>query len=149
MGDSSSARSNLSDTGRCQTFASEWSPNVVTTEVLPEALQPPDHVQLAIGKMFQKAVTDEPRDILPVVISFVGEFFLQDRADGNHRRKSVPEKQELEKELSAQHAQARGENEGGNPSDLEEGTKKLNQPRVGNRKTADPAVTPPEKHIAV
>ena len=74
-------RKHLSGTRRLKSLSLEWSPDVVTTQVLPETLKAPDHVQLAIGKMLQKAVGHEPRYILPIVITFVGNFLLQDRAN--------------------------------------------------------------------
>src|SRR5712691_4967448 len=80
------------------------SPSHVASKVLPEALQPPDHMQLPIRKVFQEAVAHQPGHILPIVISFVGQFFLQHRTDRNHRRKPIPEQHELKKECPAQGA---------------------------------------------
>ena len=86
---------------RRQPLALQWFPHVVAAQVLPKALQPPDHVQLPVGKMFEEAVTHEPPDVLPVIITFVGNFFLQHGANGNHRRKCVSEDQELQKKFPA------------------------------------------------
>ena len=51
--------------------------------------------------MFEEAVADKPDYVLPIVITFVGNFFLQDSADGNHGGKRVAEEKELQKELPA------------------------------------------------
>jgi len=75
----------LSDLCRIETFALHRFPHQVAAKVLPEALQPPNHVELTVGKMFEEAVADEPHDVLPVVITLVSNFFLQDGTDGNHR----------------------------------------------------------------
>jgi len=66
--------------------------NDVAAHELPKTLQPPDHVELAVREVFEEAVTHEPDHILPVVIPFVGELFLQHRADGNDRGKGIAEK---------------------------------------------------------
>src|ERR1700675_1408527 len=85
-------------------LALQRSPSHVALEVLPEALQSPDHVQLPIRKVFEEAVAHQSRNILPIVISLVSQFFLQHRSDGNNRRKSVSEEHELKKERPTQGA---------------------------------------------
>src|SRR5260370_976164 len=140
-----SPREKYVQTGRRRKpLAGNRSPNVVAAQGLPEALQPPDHVQLPVGKMLQKAVTHEPHNILPVVVPFVGDFLLQDRTDGNHRRKCIPENQELHEEYPAQHAKAGRENDGADPSDLDYPRSPLKRPQLRKRKRTDPAVTPAE-----
>ena len=74
------------------------SPGHVASQILPEALQSPDHMQLPIRKMFQEAITDEPRDILPIVVAFVSQFLLKHGTNRNHGRESVAEDDELKKE---------------------------------------------------
>lgn len=59
-----------------EALALQGSPHVVAAQILPKTLQPPDHVQLPVEKAFEKAITHEPPDVLPVVISFVGDLFL-------------------------------------------------------------------------
>jgi len=44
------------DTGRGKAFTRQGSPNIVSPHILPEALQPPDHMHLAVRKMFEEAV---------------------------------------------------------------------------------------------
>ena len=68
---------------RNQALAFQLPPFMVAAQILPEALQAPDHVQLPVGKMLEEAVADEPRYILPVVVTFVSNLFLQNRADGD------------------------------------------------------------------
>jgi hypothetical protein len=60
-------------------------PRHVTTQVLPETLQPPDHVRLAVWKVFEKTIAHKPGYILPVVVALVGQLFLQDGADQRSR----------------------------------------------------------------
>src|SRR5207245_11562510 len=67
-------------------------PAHIASHILPQALQPPEHVHLPVRKMLQKAAADQPSDILPVIVPFVGQLFLKHRADGNDRGKSVAEK---------------------------------------------------------
>src|SRR5438067_9620051 len=100
-------------------FALQGLPLVVAAEILPESLQPPDHVHLTVRKMFEEAVADEPRDVLPVVIPLVGNLFLQDGADGNHGGKRIPEDEELQKEFAAQNTERNRKNDGGDPGELE------------------------------
>src|ERR1700722_7653555 len=76
-------------------------PSHVASKVLPEALQSPDHMHLAVRKVFEETVGDQSGNILPIVISFVGQFFLQHRADGNHCGKPIPKDHELKKECPA------------------------------------------------
>src|SRR5712692_8742091 len=137
----------LADSCGLKSFPFHGRPNVVAAQVLPKALEPPDHMQLAVGKMFQKAATHEPRYILPVVVPFVGDFLLQDRADGNQRGKGIPEKQELHEEFPAQRAQTSGENNRYDPSYLNYGSQQLKEPQVRKRKPTYPAVTPLEEHV--
>ena len=51
--------------------------------------------------MLEEAVADEPDYILPIVVPLVGDFFLQDRADGDYRGKRIPEYQELQEKFAA------------------------------------------------
>jgi hypothetical protein len=51
-------------------------PGEVAAKVLPETLKPPDHVHLAVRKMFEKTVAHKPGYIVPVIVTFVGNFFL-------------------------------------------------------------------------
>src|SRR5712692_289153 len=81
---------------RLNAFTFQRTPSVVAAEVLPEALQPPDHMQLPIGKMLEEAVTDQARHILPIIIATIGDLLLQDRANRNGRREGVPKQKELE-----------------------------------------------------
>jgi len=57
-------------------LALQGSPGKITAKILPEALQPPDHVQLPVRKMLEEAVADEPNYISPVVVALVSNFFL-------------------------------------------------------------------------
>jgi hypothetical protein len=82
--------------GRIEPFALHGFPDEVTAQALPKALKAPDHVQLPIRKMLEEAVGDEPYHVLPVVVPLVGDFFLQDGTDGDHRRKRVAENKELQ-----------------------------------------------------
>ena len=58
-------------------------------------------MQLAVGEVFEEAVAHEPNNILPIVVPFVSQFFLQHRTDGNEGCKSIAEKHELKKETPA------------------------------------------------
>src|SRR6266568_3548237 len=49
----------------------------IAAQILPQPLQPPEHVHLPVGKMLQKAAADRPSDILPVIVPFIGELFLK------------------------------------------------------------------------
>src|SRR5260370_31043438 len=74
------------------------SPGHVASQILPEALQSPDHMQLPIRKMFQEAIADEPRDILPIVVAFVSQFLLKHGANGNDCCERISEDDKLQKE---------------------------------------------------
>ena len=130
-------------------FALQGLPLVVAAEILPESLQPPDHVHLPVRKMFEEAVADEPHHVLPVVVPLVSDFFLQDRADGNHGGKRIPEDEELQKEFAAQNTERNRKNDGGDPGELEHRSEQLKDPQVRQSKTANPAVARPEKHVAI
>ena len=130
-------------------FALQGLPGEVAAKILPESLQPPDHVHLPVRKMFEETVADQPHDVLPVVVPLVGDFFLQDRADGNHGGKRIPEDEELQKEFAAQNTERSRKNDGGNPRKFEHRSEQLKDPQVGQGKTTDPAVTRPEKHVAI
>src|SRR6202158_4577048 len=69
-----------------QSFALERRPGIVAAQILPDALQSPEHVHLPVRKMFKKTVADQARHVLPVVIPLVSDFFLQDGTDGDDRR---------------------------------------------------------------
>ena len=84
---------------------------MVAAEILPKPLQAPDHVQLAVGKMFEEAIAYETDHVFPVVIALVGDFLLQDGADGNHRGEGITENQELQKEFAAENAEGCGKND--------------------------------------
>src|SRR5579862_877212 len=60
-----------------ESLALQGPPLVVPTEVLPQTLQPPDHVQLAVGEMFKEAVAHQPSNIFPVIVALIRNFFLQ------------------------------------------------------------------------
>src|SRR5438094_599918 len=63
-------------------------------------------MQLPVRKMFQEAVADEPDHVLPIVVSFVSQFFLQHGTNGNHRCERIPEEEKLQTECPAQYAKA-------------------------------------------
>src|SRR5260370_29687449 len=81
-----------------QPLSSQRSPNQISPQVLPKALQSPDHMQLPVRKMLQEAIADEPGDILPIVVAFVSQFLLEYGTNGNHCRESIAEDHELKKE---------------------------------------------------
>src|ERR1700692_1860140 len=68
-----------------KSLALERFPRHVAPHVLPQALKPPDHVQLPVREMFEEAVRHQAGHVLPVAVPLVGKFFLQDGADRNHR----------------------------------------------------------------
>src|SRR5258708_14102865 len=82
------------------------SPGQVASQILPEALQAPDHMQLPVRKMFQEAIADEPRDILPIVVAFISQLLLKHGANGNHCGERIPEDDKLHKESATQQANA-------------------------------------------
>src|SRR6267143_6271552 len=135
-----SAPEKLWNAGGLQPFALHRRPDVVAEQILPNTLQPPEHVHLPIGKMFEKTVADQPHHVLPVVIAFVGDFFLQHRPDGDDRCEGVSEQQELQKERAAQDAEHGGKNDGGDSQNLDNRCGKLKQPQVRQRKKPDSAV---------
>jgi len=55
----------------------------------------------------------------------------------------IPEYEELQEKFPAQHAQARGENDGYDPHDLHNRSEQLKQPQIREGQAADPAVTRP------
>src|ERR1700746_3122056 len=73
------------------------SPGQVASQILPEAVQSPDHMQLPVRKMLQKAIADEPDDILPIVVAFVCQFLLEHGTYGNHCSEGVSEDDKLQK----------------------------------------------------
>jgi hypothetical protein len=70
----------------------------VSAEVLPDALQTPDHRELAVGEMFEKAVDKQACDFAPVAVTAEGHFFEQYRTDGKQSGEGVAEQQELQEE---------------------------------------------------
>src|SRR6266702_2564257 len=66
-----------SHSGRFHAAPLQRLPAPITAQILPQPLQPPEHVHLPVRKMLQKAAADQPSDILPVVVPFVGELFLK------------------------------------------------------------------------
>src|ERR1700751_5958107 len=99
--------------------------------------------------MLQEAVAQQPSYILPVVVTLVRHFFLQDRPNGNHGRKRIAEKQKLKKECLTEGACARGQNNGRNPCDLDDGCQYLKYPQIGKRQKSNPSVTWCEQHVPV
>jgi hypothetical protein len=90
-------------TGRLQPPPLHRPPNHIATAVLPETLEPPYEMHLPVGKMLKKTVTDETRYVLPLVVSQICQFLLQDGTNRNNGSKRVSKKQKLEKELPAQY----------------------------------------------
>src|ERR1700720_2333204 len=78
-----------------RTSSRQRPPSHVTSQVLPDTLQSPDHMQLPVRKVFDEAIGHKACDVLPVVVAFVSKFFLQHRANRNQGRKSVSEENEL------------------------------------------------------
>ena len=76
----------------------------VSAEVLPDALETPDHRELAVGKMFEEAVDQQMRNLAPVAVGAESHFFEQYRTDGNQRGEGVADQQELQEERLAQHS---------------------------------------------
>src|SRR5260370_18702463 len=99
--------------------------------------------------MLEEAVAYQPNDVFPVVVAFIRDFFLQHGTDGNHGRKRIPEYQELQEKLPAQHAQACRENNRCDSRDLDDRRKQLKQPQIWERDEAEPAVTRPKEHVPV
>src|SRR5712664_801282 len=90
-----SAPNESRNAGGLHSFALERPPDMIAAQVLPDALQPPEHMHLPVRKMFEKTVADQAHHVLPIVITFVGDFFLQHRPDGDNRCEGVSEQQEL------------------------------------------------------
>ena len=122
---------------------------MVTPQILPEALQSPNHVQLAIRNMFEEAVAHEPDDVLPVAVPFVGDFFLQYGADGNHRGKGIPEDQELQKKLPARNADRCREDDGCDAHNLHNRGEQFKEPQIGKREAADSSVARAKQDVAI
>src|SRR5260370_17130779 len=99
--------------------------------------------------MFEEAVADQPDYVLPVVVPLVGNFLLQDGTDGDHRRKRIPEYEELQEKFPAQHTQTSCKDDCYNPHDLDDRREQLKQPQIRESKATDPPVTPPQNHIPV
>src|SRR5882762_914063 len=97
---------------RLQPFPLQRRPDVVAAQILPHPPQTPEHMHLPVRKMFKKTVADQPHHILPIVVTFVGDFLLQHSANGNHGGKRVSEKKKLQKESAAQNAKHEGQNNG-------------------------------------
>jgi hypothetical protein len=97
----SSSLAPLFDLGGVKPFAFYRPPHKIAADVLPQTLQSPHHVQLPVGEVLQEAVTDQPHYVLPVIVAFVRDFFLQDGADRNHGSKGIPEDQKLQKKFAA------------------------------------------------
>src|ERR1700730_946876 len=77
-------------------------PGHITTYVLPQALKAPNHVQLPVREMFEEAIGYQTGYVLPVAVSLIGKFFLQYRADRDHRGKRIAKNQELHEKLMVQ-----------------------------------------------
>src|SRR6266849_5308167 len=143
-----SAPNESRNAGGLHSFALEHSPDMIAAQVLPDQLQPPEHMHLPVRKMFEKTVADQAHHVLPVVITFVGDFFLQHRPDGDYRCECVSEQQELQKKCAAQDAERGGENNGDDAQDLNDRRCTLKQPQVRKRKKSDPAVARTKQHAA-
>src|SRR5712692_7032815 len=131
-----------------QPFALGRRPGIVAAKILPDALQPPEHVHLPVGKMFEETVAEQAHHVLPVVIALVGDFFLQDGTNGDHRCERVSKKKELQKKCAAQDAKHGGKNDGDDSHYLDNRCCKLEQPQVRQRKKSDSAVARTKQHAA-
>src|SRR5579864_931617 len=106
-------------------LALEFSPREISPQVLPGALQAPQHLELAIREMLKKAAAHQPCYVFPIVISLIRKLLLQDRANGDHRRKGIAENQKLKKELAAQNAEPRCQQDGQNATQFNHRSKKF------------------------
>src|ERR1700732_2120970 len=79
----------LRNARRLQPLPLQRLPGVVAAQILPDAAQPPEHVHLPVRKMLEKTVADQTHHVLPVVIAFVSDFFLQHGPDGNYSGECV------------------------------------------------------------
>src|ERR1700730_3715317 len=95
---------------RAKSLALKRFPRHVAPHVLPQALKPPDHVQLPVREMFEETVRHQAGHVLPVAVPLVGKFFLQDGADRNHRGERVTKNHELNEKTAAEVAQNRRDN---------------------------------------
>src|SRR5713226_4908252 len=132
-----------------EAFTSYLPPGGIAAHVLPKTLQPPDHVELAVREVFEEAVTHQPDHILPVVIPFVGELFLQHGPDGNDRGKGIAENHKLQKKFPAQNTEPCRQRNGHKATQFDRRSQKFEEPQIGKREPADPAVARPEEHVAV
>ena len=80
----------------------ERLPRHVAPRVLPQALKPPDHVQLPVGEMLEEAVGHQTGHVLPIAVPFIGEFFLQDGPYRDDCGECVPKNHELDEKIAAQ-----------------------------------------------
>src|SRR5260221_2439036 len=106
-------------------------------------------MQLPVRKVFQEAVAYEPGHILPIVVSFVSQFFLQHGPDRDHRRKRIPEEEELQTQCPVQHAKACCQYNCRNATQFDDRSQKFEQPQVRKRQPSDPSIARPEQHVLV
>ena len=134
---------------RLQTLALQGAPSHIAAKILPQSLKAPDHVKLPIRKVLQKAVTHQSCDILPVVITLVGQFFLKYGAKGNNGREGITKNHELNEEIATQHTKGCRQQNGEQSSDFDHRRQKFENPQIGEREAADAAVTRAEQHVPV
>src|SRR5712671_66763 len=106
-------------------------------------------MQLPVRKVFQEAVADEPSHVLPIVVPFVSQFFLQHGTNGNHRGKRIPKEEKLQTECPAQYAKACCQYNRRDATQFDDGSQKFEQPQVRKRQASDPSVARPEEYVPV
>jgi len=83
----------------------------------------------------REAVAHQPRHGLASRYNrFVGDLFLQDRADGNHGGKRIPEDEELKKNSRLRATERGRKNDGDDPGELEHRSEQLKDPQVRRAK---------------
>src|SRR2546430_13327401 len=106
-------------------------------------------MQLPVRKMFQEAVADEPDHVLPIVLSFVSQFFLQHGTNGNHRCERIPKEEKLQTECPAQYAKACCQYNCRDATQFDDRSQKFEQPQVRKRQASDTSITRLEEHVPV
>src|SRR5690348_10556392 len=134
---------------RLKSHALHRRPGDVPAQVLPGSLQSPKELKLPVGNLLKKTVNDQPRHVAPVVVPSVSDLFLQDRAHRNQGGKQIAEYQEFREKNVAQLPHHQGQKNRRVARDLDERSKKFEDPHVGQRNRAKESVTRPEQHVAV
>src|SRR5690348_1407725 len=117
--------------------------------MVPQSLQSPQQIKLAVRKMFQEAEDQQAQYVAPVGVAAIGDFFEQDAAYRERSREGVAKQQELESQARAEAAHEGGDNNGEVAGQLHYRLCQFKDQHVRQKEEANAAITAAEEHVAV